>query len=144
MNTKDTRFSHVGIVVRRPSGVRVIHADMNDTTLAGSVVEVPLAEFLRESKRTSAFRYTGADADMRARIRVEAERLLGRKFDFHFDVSSDSEVYCTELVYWAYNRGAGEPLIPIASVENHRLVLTESCCHARGMVELGPLALPTS
>ena len=95
-NTKDKRFSHVGIVLVDEHGtVSVIHSEGDDHTGNGKVAIVSLEKFVGESVDIGVSRLRDADPDQFA---AEAKKYLGRPFDWKFDTDSSSDIYCTELV----------------------------------------------
>lgn len=95
-NSRDKRFSHVGIVSIEPDGTyQVIHAEADDLTGSGEVFRDTLEHFVGESSGIGIARPRGIDPDALAEA---AKTFLGRPFDWKFDSRDDSAIYCTELV----------------------------------------------
>ncbi|HSL84960.1 MAG TPA: YiiX/YebB-like N1pC/P60 family cysteine hydrolase [Thermoanaerobaculia bacterium] len=107
-------FSHVGIVVAGPGGLTVVHALPPTDASGGGVVAEPLSEFLAPRAATAAalFRLRGRDARIGRRVAREALRLAeaGVPFDVRFDLATGDALYCTELVWRAYET-AGVDLV---------------------------------
>lgn len=110
--TKDNTYSHVGIIRQTPRGLCVIHAAPQgdgDGGLGDRVAEIPLSLFLakrgyvaikvmRLAGETSAAQQIAEDACQRAMH--YAQQAI--PFDKSFDLDEQEEIYCSELVYLAY------------------------------------------
>jgi len=97
-------FSHCGILHRAGGGWVVIEA-------IGPVRETPLAAWIAQGrgKRYTAFRL---DARYRGKIPAfirAAQSYAGRPYDIHYDLD-DAAIYCSELIYKAFQRATGERL----------------------------------
>lgn len=95
-------YTHVGIVEKDPDGrIYVIQA-------ANVVVKTPLAEWIRQSYggRLTIMRFRGLDDAAAARIVQAAETFEGRPYDLFFRLAPD-QIYCSELIYHAFQDGAG-------------------------------------
>lgn len=105
----DTRFSHVGIVLRTSSGLEVVHAVPAEGGRPGGVLVEPLGVFAApEAARDLGFYRFGALGDgAAARAAERARAWRGRPFDAGFRYGDDRELYCTELVLKAL-----EPELP--------------------------------
>lgn len=107
------RFSHVGLVQRRPEGWMVLEAN-------NGMEITPLDSFLQRSLDAK-----GQPKVMAARLKPDykplvpaalehAERLIGKPYDEWFNLSNDS-LYCSELVYFAFKKAnGGQDLFPLA------------------------------
>lgn len=95
-------YTHVGIVEKDPDGkIYVIQA-------ANVVVKTPLAAWIKQSygERLTITRFRGLNADNAARIVHAAEKFEGTPYDFFFRMAPD-QIYCSELIYHAFQNGAG-------------------------------------
>lgn len=130
-NTRDKRFSHVGIVLVDEHGtVSVIHAEGDDLTGQGTVGIVSLEQFVGESVDIGVSRLRDVDQNVFA---SEAKKYLGRPFDWKFDSESDLEVYCTELVELAMKRRYPERSL---TRNSQNIILPESCLDDRYFIEI--------
>lgn len=110
MNIRDKRFSHAGIIIVTTNEkgndvkVSVIHAEANDYTGEGKIIETDLAEFLYSSKGAAAYRLKQENATINnSCIFIQiARKYLNVPFDFHFDLSNRDKMYCTEYIYQVY------------------------------------------
>ena len=97
------RFSHIGVFHRKGDSCFVIHADADEMNGVGSVRMESLSEFLRQSLDHQFYRFVSDSI----RCGVDSIALdyfrQGIPFDNRFDLSSDSSLYCTELVAVAIN-----------------------------------------
>ena len=129
-NTTDKRFSHVGIVRIRPDGsLCVIHAEGDDTNGQGKVFEDTLEHFVGESDKIGLGRLRIGDP---GRLVESAMTFLGRPFDWKFDKSDDSSVYCTELVDLSLRKLNSSFRLP----EHKGLILPEACLHPDFFIEI--------
>lgn len=135
-NRRDTRYSHAGVIVMKSGVPYVIHADMDDTTMAGSVVEIPLAQFLKESKADAVYRYASATPAQADAIAAEAKRHMGKPFDRDFDLTTDSRLYCTELVWLSVNKALRAEVIKPGVLGGRAVVRPEDCLSAPGFVRI--------
>ena len=101
-------WSHMGIVFLRGGEPWVVEA-------VEPVKATPLASWIArgEGGRVAVKRLRDADRALTpaavAALRREAERFLGRHYDLAFGWS-DERVYCSELVWKAYERALGRKL----------------------------------
>jgi len=139
----DRRWGHVGLVVTVDAqgvdnadtatasadcSADIVHADTGPAdpgrTLApgediGAVRDVPLEVFLGDVDHVGVFRLaldTGQRARMLAWAKGEAER--NTPFDRGYNLDSENNLYCTELVWRAMSKGLGIDSIPQKS---HRM-----------------------
>lgn len=97
----DSPYSHVGIIEVTPKGTFVIEA-------IGKVSRTPWPAWKKrgvDGKVTIA-RPRSLDSKQLAKVLGEARKFLGRPYDAKFGWG-DERIYCSELVYKAYARGAG-------------------------------------
>lgn len=112
--TENNRYSHVGMIEVSAQGVYVIHAapqGEGDGGLGGKVARIPLTLFLAErgyvavrvmrlSGEFAAGKQIADDACDIARAYVEQ----AVPFDASFDLSEHDAMYCSELIYLAYQQ----------------------------------------
>jgi len=94
---KIKEFSHIGIVKIAGAQAFVIHSEANDLTGRGFVRADPFDEFVAESTSWAIYRLHGTKEENAAFLET-AESLLGTPFDWKFDTTDPSALYCTELV----------------------------------------------
>lgn len=100
-----SRYSHMGMVLHREGKAFVLEA--------GKTVQwTPLAQWIARGDEGHYVvkRLRAADAlltaQVRQKLRSEALRLQGRRYDAAFGWS-DERIYCSELVWKAYQRALG-------------------------------------
>ncbi len=97
-------YTHCGIVVRDDGRLKVVEA-------VDPVREIPLEDFLGQARegRFVHLRVDGLSDDRATAVVEEARGFLGRRYDDRFEWDDD-RIYCSELVYKAFQRGAGVAL----------------------------------
>lgn len=97
----DSPYSHVGIVEVTPRGTYVVEA-------IGKVSRTPWRAWrLRgEGGKVTIRRPRGLSPKQLSKVLAEADAFLGKPYDARFGWDDD-RIYCSELVYKAYLRGAG-------------------------------------
>lgn len=95
---RDAVFSHTGIVVERDGAPAVIEATPFGT---GRVGFADIGAFTRNPETTELLVLRPRTPIDSARLTAEAERLAaaGIAFDYGFDMTDASELYCAELAY---------------------------------------------
>ena len=126
ISAEDRRFSHMGIIRIHDDQVTVIHAE--GTTQSGKdfVKEEPIDSFLSKARAIGIYRGQDADGDHIAHVAME---YLGLPFDWQFDMTDNSRIYCTELLYvvlkqampevelnTVYIKEMGKDIIPLDSI----------------------------
>lgn len=113
--TDDNRHSHVGLIDVRPDGIYVIHAaptGQGDGGLGDRVASIPLELFLSERGYITAQVVRLSERVENAAALVDqavaysagcADRAV--PFDNSFDLDEDETIYCSELIYLAYQAG---------------------------------------
>lgn len=116
----EKRFSHAGIVVVEHGRVEVYHIIGEENN--GMKKEL-FSDFCN-SNYNSAFAVYRYDfsAEQKQRMETEAKRLFfsHTKFDEVFDLSSDSKMYCTEMIYKIVEKVTGTKNYLPTSVLNNR------------------------
>jgi len=110
----NTSYSHVGLVVIDQGAPFVIHASLNGENGKGQVIQDSLEDFLLKDEATAIAVYRlHSNLIHLAPNAVEIAQNKVRQevpFDTSFDLSNDERLYCTELVWRAYQR-AGLDLV---------------------------------
>ena len=124
----DKRFSHTGIIRINNDRITVIHAE--GTTKPGKdfVKEETLDDFLKVARAIGIYRIMDLDGNKISDMAIE---YIGVSFDWKFDMSDTSELYCTELLYTivkrlspefefstTYVKEIGKDIITIDSISN--------------------------
>jgi len=108
-------YSHAGLIVRSRGEPAVVHIAPNSGTGGEGTVEVtPISDFLLGRTYVAA-RLLRLEPDRPELASTAASLALRafreqRSFDAAFDLRDDSQLYCTELVWWAF-REAGVDLV---------------------------------
>lgn len=133
------RFSHIGVFHREGDTCFVIHADADELTGIGSVKRERLSEFLRGSHDHQFYRFT-VDS-IRTGVDSLALGYCGVPFDTDFDLSSDSALYCTELVAVAINGAARNDKVvsPFLLTNTFRYYRIDDILHC-GLLEISPVS----
>lgn len=94
-------WSHCGILIRRDRSWVVIEA-------LGTVCETPYWLWLIRGRgaQLTTFRVAGVSSAEIERVTSAARQFLGRPYDFRY-APGDDEIYCSELVYRAFEDGCG-------------------------------------
>ena len=106
-------FSHVGIAVVDSVGkISVLHCEMEETKEPSSVRIEAIDNFLAFADTFAVYRL---EYPLELRNEVVNKALLryvrGARFDFDFDNTTDSLLYCTELVAKSINDALGEEVV---------------------------------
>ncbi len=106
-------FSHIGIVVVDSVGeISVLHCEMEETKEPSSVRIESIENFLALADTFAVYRL---EYPLEVRNEVINKALMryarGARFDFDFDNTTDSLLYCTELVAKSINDTLGEDLV---------------------------------
>jgi len=115
-----SEFSHVGIIVSVRPEVSVVHAEPGSTQRGrGGVERVSLAAFLTAPEVTGVAIYRlrpkNTDASQRAVTWALDQARRHTPFDGALNLSDTTAVYCTELVWRAYQK-AGVTLVEPSSI----------------------------
>ena len=124
----DRRYSHMGIIRIYDDRITVVHAEGDTGHGRDGVNEVPLEDFVTVARAIGIYRAKNIN---REEISTAALDYLGIPFDWKFDMSDESEIYCTELLYIILKRIApetelhtvfvkevGKEVIPLEAVSN--------------------------
>ena len=106
-------FSHIGIVVVDSVGeISVLHCEMEETKEPSSVRIESIENFLALADTFAVYRL---EYPLEVRDEVINKALMryarGARFDFDFDNSTDSLLYCTELIAKSINDALGDSVI---------------------------------
>jgi hypothetical protein len=120
MAATGSRYTHVGLLERRDGGWWVLEA-------VSPVKRTPLSDWVARGadghavvKRAQAV----DDPAALAAVLAVAAAWLGRPYDLPF-LWSDDALYCSELVWKAYERGAGVELTPLRRHGDYQLSSAE-------------------
>ncbi|MFM2206737.1 MAG: hypothetical protein RL213_712 [Bacteroidota bacterium] len=117
MSLHDRSFSHAGVLCRDEGKWTVLH--MLESESGRELFSESLYDYCSDSKADSiaVFRLTeSADTVEKVMDACQALKRNPPVFDERFDLGSDSELYCTELVYKVY-RSASSGLISLPLTE---------------------------
>lgn len=96
----DSKYTHVGIIFH-DEGSPYVHEAVQP------VRKIPLKEWIRRGKDGHFVikRVKDIDTATLPEVRKEVERMIGKDYDLLFEWS-DSRIYCSELVWKAYDRAS--------------------------------------
>lgn len=97
--TTKSDWSHCGVIMKE-RGEWVVYEAL------GTVRRTPLAEWIRRGRSGGKFEVCRLKSDIVfdvEKLRRGLQPFLGKAYDFHY-APDDSEIYCSELVYKAYER----------------------------------------
>ncbi len=100
----NSRFSHMGIIFKK-DGKLMVYEAINPVSIT------PFAKFIsRSSGKFVVKRLKDSDKiltdEILNKMKLEGRTHLGKKYDIYFKWD-DSRIYCSELVWKIYRRGAG-------------------------------------
>ena len=106
-------FSHIGIAVVDSVGeISVLHCEMEETKEPSSVRIESIENFLALADTFAVYRL---EYPLEVRDEVVNKALIryarGARFDFDFNNSTDSLLYCTELIAKSINDALGDSVI---------------------------------
>ena len=106
-------FSHIGIVVVDSVGeISVLHCEMEETKEPSSVRIESIENFLALADTFAVYRL---EYPLEVRDEVVNKAMVrnarGARFDFDFNNSTDSLLYCTELIAKSINDALGDSVI---------------------------------
>jgi hypothetical protein len=112
-----SEYTHCGVVYKGQDGFYVYEA-VAVTSLT------PLKEFINRSKIpvivTRLKDRTALTPEVLAQMKEKGREIQGKPYDFQF-LWSDDHIYCSELVYKIYQRGAGLELVPLKRFQDYNL-----------------------
>jgi hypothetical protein len=102
----ESPYSHVGIVVQRSNQWFVLESGGG-----GGVMTAPLDAFILRGRQGSfaVYRFQDRYTKKIPEIVAEAERFLGKPYDFHYEFD-DAKIYCSELIFKGFKAATGEEL----------------------------------
>lgn len=102
-----SRLTHVGLIDVRPDGVYVVEA-------VQPVKVTPLERFRNryDDPRLAVKRVPDLSDGERSAVVKEARRWVGRDYDRRFGWS-DATLYCSELVWKAFDRAVDRQIVPL-------------------------------
>ena len=111
-SNREQLYSHGGIVAIDSSRVYVIHSEASELTGVGGVRKESLDVFLKDISTWAVYRLDTTQT-VRDSIVYIASQYLSREapFDLDFDNTSDTKVYCTELIALSINQAIHQNLI---------------------------------
>jgi len=124
----DKRFSHMGVVRIDNGKITVIHAEGTTEPGKDFVKEQDLSDFLKIARAIGIYRIKDIDG---SQISKKALNYINLPFDWQFDNSDESKIYCTELLYVilkqlkpelvlseTYVKEWGRYIIPLEAISN--------------------------
>ena len=97
---KDSRYSHVGMLIKTADTWSVVHSIPPEPGVAGGVHAIPLDSFASPevAAQVAFFRVTDLAKPLQIKAKEYLVGQIGKPFDYRFEFSDDSAHYCTELV----------------------------------------------
>ncbi|TAJ11365.1 hypothetical protein DMA11_17140 [Marinilabiliaceae bacterium JC017] len=114
----ETLYSHVGIAKIENDSIFVIHTEANELTGIGHVKKESISTFLKEVRNWGVYRIACHDSIKRRVVNKAMEYYKSKiPFDKNFDISSDDELYCAELVACCINQAFNNSKIICPDIE---------------------------
>jgi len=128
LSEHDKRFSHLGVIRVNNGVITVIHS--SGTIKGGNdyVKEELMEDYIRDIRAIGIYKFKGLES---YKISLEAINYIGVPFDWQFDLSDNTKLYCTELLYVIlkkiipevelrkiYNCDFNREIIPLESISN--------------------------
>lgn len=102
LNATDRSFSHCGILLAMPEGPKVVHIIESGSDTVTDLQIEDFSKFVSPKKNESflVIRYAIHPGRLeRLPFMLDSLRKVPVHFDIRFNLSSDTELYCTEMVY---------------------------------------------
>lgn len=106
LNEQDKSYSHCGLIVIRNNKKYVYHIGPNLPD-ADTIEQIPLDTFInpQHNIRCALFRYQVAPRVLNAVIeKIENDKLQGIRFDPVYDLATEKQLYCTEMIAKAFSK----------------------------------------
>jgi len=99
-------YSHCGVVLRNQSGVWVV------VEAVGPVVETPLLGWIKRGRGGgfTVYRLDPKYDSLLPKFKSDLLSYLGRPYDFNYDMTNGNSVYCSDLIYLAFEQATGEKM----------------------------------
>jgi hypothetical protein len=131
VSIEDKRYSHMGIIHFSDDIITVIHAEGDTGHGRDFVNEVTLEDFMEIARAIGIYRINNIDGKEISNLAIE---YMDIPFDWQFDLSDESRLYCTELLYVIlkrikpafelnriFSKELGKEIIPLESISNSEL-----------------------
>jgi len=120
----DDRYGHVGLIVEREEEPWVVHASGDPFRAKGRVKLDRLDDFLSRSTRAGGYRLDMTGSERTALIEgIEAMLVSDMPFDQSYSLISTDSVYCTEMIWRAWQSAVGVDPLPVKTVWRGKLVI---------------------
>lgn len=127
LNSRDTRFSHAGVVVHDGLTWYVVHAEADNLGRNGTVRMDEWAVFAEHAQQLALLRVSDSGAAARTAEAALAMHREALPFDFSFDLTRLDAVYCSELVWRALSQALQrDPLPEKPTLHGRAAVLVEN------------------
>jgi hypothetical protein len=103
-STEDPQFSHSGIVKKENGKAYVYHATGGEENVTNEMKKDPLSIYCHPAAvfKFGIFRYDLTDAQRAKFVSIlDANYAKGVEFDLDFDMYTDEQMYCSEMIYKA-------------------------------------------
>ena len=133
-------MSHVGVLIKESDEWKVIHADADDHTLIGSVMETSLEQFITESIKITIKKNNMAPSE-KALFLSNLTRMasIPIQFDEKFTLDDNGEkVYCTEMIWVASKNNQHGTLGSVSKTAGHVGVSIDSIYQSNILENLLP------
>jgi hypothetical protein len=135
--SSDKLYSHAGIITLSGSEWSVIHAAAEDYPQPGCVILDSFKEFIRNTAGWAVYRFKlPKETIAKTATLIKGYKTVATPFDLNFDLSSNDELYCTELIYTTINQAAGSEIIHPSSERCGRRFVSVEDCYSNGIADL--------
>ena len=116
LNKHDKRYSHCGLVVREKEGLYVIHSIGGEDNPNQKVKKERIEKWVSVQNNLSfaVYRFQLLEDELYALIN-ECDKYYqeGRMFDIAFDLQTDDKLYCSEMIYKAFQKMVSDSIMSV-------------------------------
>lgn len=112
IGSAEKTFSHVGIIYISHGDTTVLHCEAIETGETNSLRNESFCEFISEADTFGIYQLNVPDSiSIKVAEQAYAMYMDGARFDYSFDCTTDSLLYCTEYAAKAINQVIGDSTI---------------------------------
>lgn len=123
-----SQVSHCGLILQDEGKWKVLHIISGQISEQNSIRLDPIESFIQEALPGSVYQLKPVQRPSVGAIEQESRSLLLARpsFDHQFDLSDESELYCSELVRLIYLKSGSQDLFHYKTIGGKRLIDMDS------------------